>query len=121
MKNKFGIISTFIVYIVFVLNIKSIISILPLTFFLQLPLIEICRDEGYNYKFYYTVSFTLLSLEGLLIIYIYQVYPLILNNPLNLGLFLLSLILLILLSIVNIYYLVTGKYKNFPWLTIINK
>lgn len=116
MDNKSVIIIILISYLLYVLNNGSIVSILPLPYLLMFIVFEILEDKSYTYRLYYPIILTLLLSEGLLIIYIYHIKSLILNNPSDYGIFLLSLVSLIFISIAYIYYLFTGKYKNFPFL-----
>ena len=115
MENKLWIALYSFAYVMYITNSRSIVSILPLPFLIYISVYYVFKDKDYSYRLYFPVIFALLVLEGLLISYIYFSKFTVLMNPYDLGMFLLCIVALISLVFGNIYYIITGKYKEFPW------
>lgn len=90
------------------------IFILSIPFLLILIIYYLVKERNQAYKLYFQVTFALLVLEGLLIIYTYQLSSIFIKNSADFFIFLICLVFMIILVLVNANYLRTGGYKEFP-------
>jgi hypothetical protein len=113
--GKIEVLIVIFVYLYVLITLRSLVWILPIPFLLVLGVYCIFKRRNYSYKLYFPVIFVLFILESLLIIYIYQLKSIVLNQA-DIGIFLFCVVFLIILVFINLYYLFTGKYKEFPWI-----
>ena len=111
-KKVFKVSAVFIVYF-YALIIEGPIWILTLPFMLFFPVYYICKKRKKSYKLYFSVIYTLLILEGVLLIFFYKFDFATFKD--NLYLFFIWGALLIISIIINVSYLLNGRYKEFPW------
>jgi hypothetical protein len=103
------------VYLYVLITLRSLVWMLPIPFLLVLGVYYMFKKRNYSYKLYFPVIFVLFILESLLITYIYQFKSIFLRNQADIGIFLFWAAFLIILVVINVYYIVIGKYKEFPW------
>jgi hypothetical protein len=103
------------VYLYVLITLRSLVWILPIPFLLVLAVYYLFKRRNYSYNLYFPVIFVLYILESFLISYIYQFKFIFLKNQADIVIFSLCVIFLVISVFINIYYVFTGKYKEFPW------
>jgi len=109
LENKWFLLVFSLVYLDIVVTNSIFWISIPL--FLMIPVTYVMKTKDYGYKLYYTLIFSLVALEALLLICLYLVYPAFIRSPVNFGWFLFFSFLTLFTIFLYARLLINGKIK----------
>lgn len=109
LENKWFLLVFSLVYIDIVVTNSIFWISIPL--FLMIPVTYVMKAKGYGYKLYYTLIFSLVALEALLLICLYLIYPAFIRSPMNFGWFLFFSFLTLFTIFLYARLLINGQIK----------